>query len=59
MDFEDINKQIIDLQKALSRSDIDEATRISYYDTLCFLLDTRALLQMKKCKGKESDDLSN
>ena len=53
-DLDLVNKQIRDLQKMLSLN-LDERTRQSYYDTLTFLLDTRALLIMRgtDCLPKE------
>lgn len=58
-DIELINDQIADLQKLLSKNNLTEAERISLYDTLTFLLDSRALIMLKNCKGVESNDLSN
>lgn len=59
MDLKLINEQIRDIQKLLAKGNLSEAERISLYDTLTFLLDTRALVSMKNCKGEESDDLLN
>lgn len=59
MDLKLINAQIRDIQELLAKGNLSEAERISLYDTLTFLLDTRALVSMKNCKGEESDDLLN
>lgn len=59
MDLKLLNQQIKDLQKLLAKDNLTEAERISLYDTLTFLLDSRALIVMKNCKGEESDDLLN
>lgn len=59
MDLKLINEQIRDIQKLLAKDNLSEAERISLYDTLTFLLDTRALVSMKNCKGEESNDLLN
>ena len=59
MDLKLINEQIRDIQKLLAKGNLSEAERISLYDTLTFLLDSRALIVMKNCKGEESDDLLN
>jgi hypothetical protein len=59
MDSKLINEQIRDIQKLLAKGNLSEAERISLYDTLTFLLDTRALVSMKNCKGEESNDLLN
>lgn len=59
MDLKLINEQIRDIQKLLAKGNLSEAERISLYDTLTFLLDTRALVSMKNCKGEESNDLLN
>jgi hypothetical protein len=59
MDLKLLNQQIKDLQKLLAKDNLSEAERISLYDTLTFLLDSRALIVMKSCKGEESDDLLN
>ena len=58
-DLKLLNQQIKDLQKLLAKDNLTEAERISLYDTLTFLLDSRALIVMKNCKGEESDDLLN
>ena len=58
-DLKLLNQQIKDLQKLLARDNLSEAERISLYDTLTFLLDSRALVMMKNCKGEESNDLLN
>ena len=59
MDLKLLNQQIKDLQRLLAKDNLTEAERISLYDTLTFLLDSRALIAMKNCKGEESDDLLN
>lgn len=59
MDLELINQQIRDLQKQLAAGNLSEAERISLYDTLTFLLDTRALVSMRGNGGEESNDLLN
>lgn len=59
MDLKLINEQIRDIQELLAKGNLSEAERISLYDTLTFLLDARALVSMKNCKGEESDDLLN
>lgn len=59
MDLKLLNQQIKDLQRLLAKDNLSEAERISIYDTLTFLLDSRALIVMKNCKGEESDDLLN
>ena len=58
-DLKLLNQQIKDLQRLLAKDNLTEAERISLYDTLTFLLDSRALIIMKNCKGEESDDLFN
>ena len=58
-DLKLLNQQIKDLQKLLAKDNLSEAERISLYDTLTFLLDSRALVIMKNCKGEESNDLLN
>ena len=59
MDLKLLNQQIKDLQRLLAKDNLSETERISLYDTLTFLLDSRALLIMKNCKGEESNDLLN
>lgn len=58
-DLKLLNQQIKDLQRLLAKDNLPEAERISLYDTLTFLLDNRALIIMKNCKGEESNDLLN
>lgn len=58
-DLKLLNQQIKDLQRLLAKDNLTEVERISLYDTLTFLLDSRALIVMKNCKGEESDDLLN
>ena len=59
MDLKLLNQQIKDLQRLLAKDNLTEAERISLYGTLTFLLDSRALIIMKNCKGEESNDLLN
>lgn len=58
-DLKLLNQQIKDLQRLLAKDNLSETERISLYDTLTFLLDSRALIIMKNCKGEESNDLLN
>lgn len=58
-DLKLLNQQIKDLQRLLAKDNLSEAERMSLYDTLTFLLDSRALIIMKNCKGEESNDLLN
>ena len=58
-DLKLLNQQIKDLQRLLAKDNLSEAERVSLYDTLTFLLDSRALIIMKNCKGEESNDLLN
>ena len=58
-DLKLLNQQIRDLQRLLAKDNLSEAEKISLYDTLTFLLDSRALIMMKNCKGEESNDLLN
>lgn len=58
-DLKSLNRQIKDLQRLLAKDNLSETERISLYDTLTFLLDSRALIIMKNCKGEESNDLLN
>lgn len=58
-DLKLLNQQIKDLQRSLAKDNLSEAEKISLYDTLTFLLDSRALIIMKNCKGEESNDLLN
>lgn len=59
MDLKLLNQQIKDLQRLLAKDNLSGTERISLYDTLTFLLDSRALIIMKNCKGEESNDLLN
>lgn len=59
MNLELINQQIRDIQRRLTSDDLSEPERISLYDTLTFLLDTRALVLIRGDKGEESNDLYN
>ena len=47
IDLKSLNQQIKDIQRLLAKSNLDALERQSLYDTLTFLLDTRALLVMK------------
>ena len=58
-DLKLLNQQIKDLQRLLAKDNLSEAESVSLYDTLTFLLDSRALIIMKNCKGEESNDLLN
>jgi hypothetical protein len=58
-DIKMINEQIRYLQKILQSEDLTDMERISYTDTLTFLLDTRALLNLQNCKGKEPKEMEN
>ena len=53
------NETIKNLQKILNREDLTEIERISYYDSLTFYLDMRALLVMKGCKDKSTQEENN
>lgn len=46
-DLKLLNQQIKDIQRLLSKSNLNTLERQNLYDTLTFLLDTRALLVMK------------
>lgn len=46
-DLKLLNQQIKDIQRLLAKDNLDALERQSLYDTLTFLLDTRALLVMK------------
>lgn len=54
MDIELINKQIKDLQMLLKSRKLSETERESYYDTLTFLLDTRALILTQAIKEEKN-----
>ncbi len=45
--LKECNEAIVNLQKVLNRNNLTDMERLSYYDTLTFYLDTRALLAMK------------
>lgn len=47
MDIKVINEQIKSLQYTLSKSNLSDIERESLYDTLTFLLDSRALIVMR------------
>lgn len=59
INLKECNEAIANLQKVLKRNDLTDVERISYYDTLTFYLDTRALLIMQGCKDKETKEESN
>lgn len=57
--LKECNEAIKNLQKILSRKDLTEIERISYYDSLTFYLDARALLVMQGCKDKPNPEEDN
>nr|DAQ08486.1 MAG TPA: hypothetical protein [Caudoviricetes sp.] len=57
--LKECNEAIVNLQKALKRVNLAELERISYYDTLTFYLDIRALLVMRGCKDKTTKEEEN
>lgn len=57
--LKECNEAIRNLQKILSRKDLTDIERISYYDNLTFYLDTRALLVMQGCKDKPTKEEEN
>lgn len=57
--LKECNEVIKNLQKILNRKDLTEAERISYYDSLTFYLDMRALLVMQGCKDKPTQEEDN
>ena len=57
--LKECNEAIKNLQKILNRNDLTEIERISYYDSLTFYLDMRALLVMQGCKDKPTQEEDN
>lgn len=57
--LKECNEAIKSLQKILNRKDLTEIERISYYDSLTFYLDMRALLIMQGCKDKPTQEEDN
>ena len=57
--LKECNEAIKSLQKILNRKDLTEIERISYYDSLTFYLDMRALLVMQGCKDKPTQEEEN
>ena len=57
--LKECNEAIKNLQKILNRKDLTEIERISYYDSLTFYLDMRALLIMQGCKDKLTQEEEN
>lgn len=57
--LKECNEAIKNLQKILNRKDLTEIERISYYDSLTFYLDMRALLVMQDCKDKPTQEEEN
>lgn len=57
--LKECNEAIKNLQKILNRKDLTEIERISYYDSLTFYLDMRALLVMRGCKDKTIKEEEN
>ena len=53
MDIKLINQQIKDLQELLKNRKLTPEERESYYDTLTFLLDSRALIQTQLFKEEK------
>ena len=56
MDIELLNQQIKNIQKMLEKKNLSEFERISLYDTLTFLLDSRALIMMKGVKEQSQEE---
>ena len=56
MDIELLNQQIKNIQKMLEKNNLSEFERISLYDTLTFLLDSRALIMMKGVKEQSQEE---
>lgn len=54
MNIKLINQQIKDLQELLKSRKLSEAERESYYDTLTFLLDSRALILTQAMKEENN-----
>lgn len=57
--LKECNEAIKNLQKILNRKDLTEIERISYYDSLTFYLDMRALFVMQGCKDKPTQEEDN
>lgn len=57
--LKECNEAIKNLQKILNRKDLSGAERVSYYDSLTFYLDMRALLVMRGCKDKTIKEEEN
>ena len=57
--LKECNEAFKNLQKVLNRKDLTEIERISYYDSLTFYLDMRALLIMQGCKDKLTQEEEN
>ena len=57
--LKECNEAIKNLQEILNRKDLTEIERISYYDSLTFYLDMRALLVMQGCKDKPIQEEDN
>ena len=57
--LKECNEAIKNLQKILNRKDLTEIERISYYASLTFYLDMRALLIMQGCKDKPTQEEEN
>ena len=57
--LKEYNEAIKNLQKILNRKDLTEIERISYYDSLTFYLDMRALLVMQGYKDKPIQEEDN
>lgn len=57
--LKECNEAIKNLQKILKRKGLTEIERISYYDSLTFYLDMRALLVMQGCKDKPKQEEDN
>lgn len=47
MDIKELDNRIQDMQRLLSKDKLSEAERISLYNTLTFLLDYRAFINLK------------
>lgn len=56
MDIDVLNQQIKNIQKMLEKNNLSEFERISLYDTLTFLLDSRALIMMKGVKEQSQEE---
>lgn len=57
--LKECNEAIKNLQRILNRKDLTEIERISYYDSLTFYLDMRALLVTQGCKDKPTPEEDN